>query len=158
MTSRSVSRQRNRVVVPGSEATRNRDQQPFYRASVRHPASVNNGICWSFRTPTSSVQSRDMWLIRPDDKRISEHRTSDLPERIQRREGAHAELRSRIEAERHIRVFRGADRWSGANSRRSSMARSRTLLRRCAHRFRADARRPRARACRMALFGRHFHA
>jgi hypothetical protein len=58
-----------------------------------------------FRAFTSSVQSSDMWLLGPSDRRTQGHATSDLLERIQRLEREHAELRSRLEGERQLRIL-----------------------------------------------------
>jgi hypothetical protein len=57
------------------------------------------------RAFTPSVQSSEMWLLDPSDKRASGHATSDLLRRIQRLEREHAELRGRLEGERQLRIL-----------------------------------------------------
>ena len=46
-----------------------------------------------------------MWLLNRIDRRILDHTTSDLLERIQRLEREHAALRARLEGERHLQIF-----------------------------------------------------
>jgi hypothetical protein len=46
-----------------------------------------------------------MWLFARNDRQALEHTTSDVLERIQRLESEHAELRSRIEADRQLRIL-----------------------------------------------------
>jgi hypothetical protein len=46
-----------------------------------------------------------MWLSRSNDRRKSEHATSDLLERIQRLEREQTELRARLEGEHRLRIL-----------------------------------------------------
>lgn len=46
-----------------------------------------------------------MWLLPRSDRRAATHATSDLLERIQRFEREHAELRTRVEGERQLRIL-----------------------------------------------------
>ncbi len=46
-----------------------------------------------------------MWLFDRSDRRTPDHATSDLLERIQRLEREQAELRSRLEGERRVRIL-----------------------------------------------------
>jgi hypothetical protein len=66
---------------------------------------VNQWIGHYFRAFTSSVQSSEMWLLDRSNRRTQGRATSDLLERIQRLEREHAELRSRLEGERQLRIL-----------------------------------------------------
>jgi hypothetical protein len=66
---------------------------------------VDSRICERFRAPTSSIQSSDMWLSRRDVTPRPWHRTSELPEGIQRLEREQAELRSRLDSELQLRIL-----------------------------------------------------
>jgi hypothetical protein len=46
-----------------------------------------------------------MWLLDPSDRRTQGRATSDLLERIERLEREHAEIRARLEGERHLRIL-----------------------------------------------------
>jgi len=115
-----------------------RIQHTPLRKRFRASASEQTGLVTISAHSLRAYNPATMWLLDRGDRRTSGHATSDLLERIQRFEREHAELRARLEGKRQLRILRRRSS-ERRMSRRSSVTRSRNLLRRCERRYRADA-------------------